>query len=181
MSMIPSATPTRSRRRRWMVYAPLALLLPIVALELFLRLVWGLGDPVVYQADPDCGYLPAPNQHVSQNLHLFEEAQETAIASAARMAIVHGPAVAPGWQTPNLEEGRELLFQWARRENVPLLDLTPAYSRLPVERIYKLGIHLTAEGDAVAAVAIANAFETLSGADAVPPGTGRLGSRVRSK
>lgn len=49
-----------------MVRAVVASLLLPVLLELLLRLVVGLGDPVVYQSDPDCGYLPAPNQHVKR-------------------------------------------------------------------------------------------------------------------
>lgn len=38
-----------------------------VLLELILRLVLGMGRPVLYVADRACGYLPAPNQ----NLHRF--------------------------------------------------------------------------------------------------------------
>lgn len=40
------------------------MILLLVAVEVGLRAVAGLGNPVVYQYDPDCGYLPAPNQHV---------------------------------------------------------------------------------------------------------------------
>src|SRR5436309_1640347 len=66
MSPEPSPKPPRPRRHKWMVRAVVtALLLPVLT-ELLLRLVAGLGDPVVYQFDPDCGYLPAPNQHVTR-------------------------------------------------------------------------------------------------------------------
>jgi hypothetical protein len=34
----------------------------LLALELSLRFVLGLGNPVIYRYDADCGYFPAPNQ-----------------------------------------------------------------------------------------------------------------------
>lgn len=36
----------------------------LTVLELILRRVWGFGNPLIYQSDPQCGYLLAPNQTV---------------------------------------------------------------------------------------------------------------------
>lgn len=63
-----SATAQPSRPRRSWAYRALKwftlLYALLLALELSLRFVVGLGNPVLYQYDPACGYLPAPNQHV---------------------------------------------------------------------------------------------------------------------
>src|SRR5690242_8626459 len=59
-----TVTAARPRRRKWVRRAALLLLILLVAVELALRLILGLGDPVIYQSDPACGYLPVPNQHV---------------------------------------------------------------------------------------------------------------------
>ena len=64
MSSTAQTSPTRRslgyRALKWftITYALL------VALELSLRFGLGLGNPVLYQYDSACGYLPAPNQHV---------------------------------------------------------------------------------------------------------------------
>ena len=63
-AMTPVPAPRRSRLRAWSVRVVIALVLLFVLLEGGLRLVLGLGNPVLYRADPSCGYLPAPNQHV---------------------------------------------------------------------------------------------------------------------
>jgi hypothetical protein len=56
--------PDPFRRKRFWV-ACLAVSLVIVALtEFLLRTVLGLGTPILYAADPRCGYLARPNQHV---------------------------------------------------------------------------------------------------------------------
>ena len=62
----------RSRRakRSWksrLLLAFVILAILVVATELILRSVFGLGHPLLYVADAGCGYLPAPNQH----LHRF--------------------------------------------------------------------------------------------------------------
>lgn len=44
----------------------LASLVFLVAAEMVLRTVFGLGHPLLYQFDADCGYLPKPNQHLSR-------------------------------------------------------------------------------------------------------------------
>jgi hypothetical protein len=54
------------RRRRWLMRFILASLVFLVAAEMVLRTVFGLGHPLLYQFDADCGYLPKPNQHLSR-------------------------------------------------------------------------------------------------------------------
>lgn len=57
--------PARPKRGPWrLLRAAVALLALLLASELVLRLAAGLGDPVIYRPDADCGYLPVPNQHV---------------------------------------------------------------------------------------------------------------------
>jgi hypothetical protein len=59
-----SAGPPGKRRRRlyeWKTWIITILALLVVS-ELSLRLVLGLGRPVLYQADSACGYLPVPNR-----------------------------------------------------------------------------------------------------------------------
>ncbi len=43
------------------------ILLTLIILELILRSRYGLGDPLLYQADDRMGYLIAPNQHIKRN------------------------------------------------------------------------------------------------------------------
>lgn len=50
--------------RRWAWRGALGLILFLCLSEIVLRLVLGLGNPVLYQYDQDCGYLPVPNQQV---------------------------------------------------------------------------------------------------------------------
>jgi len=57
----------KSKKRPWKSRLPrlfIALIVLTVALELVLRFVFGLGHPLLYTSDPECGYLPAPNQHL---------------------------------------------------------------------------------------------------------------------
>jgi hypothetical protein len=70
----PNHTPTTAaqppafsgRRPSWVRWRTLAIavVLLILGVELTLRLAWGFGAPLLYQDDPDCGYLPAPSQEV---------------------------------------------------------------------------------------------------------------------
>jgi len=53
-----------SRRRRWLWRFILASLIFLIVFEVMLRTVLGLGHPLLYQFDADCGYLPKPNQHL---------------------------------------------------------------------------------------------------------------------
>ena len=57
----------RSHRwRRWLMRFILASLILLIACEVVLRAVFGVGHPLLYQFDADCGYLPKPNQHLSR-------------------------------------------------------------------------------------------------------------------
>jgi len=60
----PHPSPLRRPRGRTVRRTIISALLVIIAMELVLRVVLGLGSPVVYQYDAACGYLPSPNQHV---------------------------------------------------------------------------------------------------------------------
>ncbi|HEX5242880.1 MAG TPA: SGNH/GDSL hydrolase family protein [Tepidisphaeraceae bacterium] len=42
----------------------LASLILLIGAEVVLRTVFGLGHPLLYQSDADCGYFPKPNQHL---------------------------------------------------------------------------------------------------------------------
>jgi hypothetical protein len=54
--------PPRRRRRRWLLRITLALVLSLIAGELFARYYLGLGDPALSQADPEIEYLFKPDQ-----------------------------------------------------------------------------------------------------------------------
>jgi len=58
----------RSKLRRLFTRLLILLVLGLVTLEIALRLFLGFGHPLLYIADPDCGYLPAPNQDVHRFL-----------------------------------------------------------------------------------------------------------------
>jgi lysophospholipase L1-like esterase len=62
-SVRPGARAKRLIRAR-LLRLGLALGLALVLVDIALRLLFGLGNPVLYQRDPACGYLPVPNQHV---------------------------------------------------------------------------------------------------------------------
>jgi hypothetical protein len=48
----------------WLRRGVIALGVSLVLAEVLLRLIFGLGSPVLYQADADCRYLPKPDQHL---------------------------------------------------------------------------------------------------------------------
>ena len=60
------AEPTKPKSRwpRRILIASGALVLLLICAELGLRLILGLGNPVLYQADAASGYVPVPNQHL---------------------------------------------------------------------------------------------------------------------
>ena len=65
----PSAeTSARPSRRKRIVMALCLALIPLVILEIALR-VMGIGGSIVYREDPDCGYLPAPDQEFATMGH----------------------------------------------------------------------------------------------------------------
>lgn len=53
-----------SRWRRWFMRGILFSLFFLIIAEVALRAIFGLGHPLLYQFDADCGYLPRPNQHL---------------------------------------------------------------------------------------------------------------------
>src|SRR5947199_2577919 len=60
-----NAAATASKpRRRWLLRGLVSLVILLIVSELVLRLVLGLGHPLLYQADASCGYFPKPNQHI---------------------------------------------------------------------------------------------------------------------
>jgi lysophospholipase L1-like esterase len=61
----PTSPPSTPRKKRFTWRRALvALVILLVLTEVGLRLALGLGNPVIYQPDPACGYLPVPNQHI---------------------------------------------------------------------------------------------------------------------
>src|SRR5437763_17186053 len=64
--MPPSIFARRKRKFRWAARLAGTAIILLLVIELALRLVLGLGNPVIYQPDPACGYLPVPNQHVTR-------------------------------------------------------------------------------------------------------------------
>jgi len=60
----PHHNPPKKTLRNKLWLAARVLLILILSTELFLRLVFGLGSPLLYQQDPACGYLPKPDQKI---------------------------------------------------------------------------------------------------------------------
>jgi hypothetical protein len=55
------------KKRSWKSHLArllVVLLIGVIASELILRFVLGLGHPLLYSADANCSYLPAPDQHL---------------------------------------------------------------------------------------------------------------------
>jgi hypothetical protein len=50
--------------RRSVLGGAIAIFLLLIVAEILLRLVFGLGSPLLYQQDPACGYLPKPDQKI---------------------------------------------------------------------------------------------------------------------
>lgn len=62
---VPDGARSWRWRRLFMRFILAAVVFLIVA-EVLLRAVLGLGHPLLYQFDADCGYLPKPNQHIDR-------------------------------------------------------------------------------------------------------------------
>jgi len=63
----PSNPAKVTGRRRFLAWAVLRWgLILVLLMELGMRMVLGLGTLVTYQSDPDCGYLPKPNQNLTR-------------------------------------------------------------------------------------------------------------------
>ena len=60
---VGSAASKRKLSRR-LLRAAVGILVVLVVCEILLRLIFGFGSPVLYQADADCGYMPRPDQDV---------------------------------------------------------------------------------------------------------------------
>lgn len=80
-----NATPParHNRTSKWLVRAFLGLVVIVIGLELSLRLILGLGNPVLYQHDPACGYLPVPNQNVTRFWKYHNQISAFGMRSAA--------------------------------------------------------------------------------------------------
>jgi len=53
------------------IYTLVFLIISVILSELFLRIKWGFGNPLIYIADPEIGYLLAPNQFTKRNGNLI--------------------------------------------------------------------------------------------------------------
>jgi lysophospholipase L1-like esterase len=66
--IVAPARPRKRWRLRWgRIFATLFGVL--VALEIALRAIFGLGRPLLYKADADCGYVAQPNQDIVRFFH----------------------------------------------------------------------------------------------------------------
>jgi GDSL-like Lipase/Acylhydrolase family len=52
------------RKRVWLRRIAITLVVGVVLAEILLRLIFGFGSPLLYQADAACEYLPKPDQHL---------------------------------------------------------------------------------------------------------------------
>lgn len=87
--------PRRRKPGRW--FGPrnlgVALIVLTVIGEIVLRLVFGLGNPLLYRTDAACQYLPAPNQHIRRFF-----AENDINADSMRCAPVVWPKPSGEWR-----------------------------------------------------------------------------------
>jgi GDSL-like Lipase/Acylhydrolase family len=91
-----------------LVLVALALVLLIGLLEILLRLLFGFGSPLIYKADPDIGYLLAPNQKVRRfgnqiEINEYSMRSNSIVAdrpdSTLRVLMIGDSIVNGGWWT----------------------------------------------------------------------------------
>jgi hypothetical protein len=62
--VVPVKGKVRGKWRRRLMRGLVVVVVLVVVVEIGLRLIFGLGSPLLYQADGDCGYLVKPDQHI---------------------------------------------------------------------------------------------------------------------
>ncbi|MBE9221128.1 SGNH/GDSL hydrolase family protein [Cyanobacterium stanieri LEGE 03274] len=92
----------------------------IVLLEIFLRIKWGFGNPLIYIKDPEIGYLIAPNQVTRRNGNLikinsysmrYDEIKKQKEKNTFRIILLGDSIVNGGWWTDQKETLSSLLEQ----------------------------------------------------------------------
>lgn len=68
-SQSEAGLPAKPRRRLRWGRILIALFLLTIAVEIALRGIFGLGNPLLYKADPNCGYVAQPNQDIVRFFH----------------------------------------------------------------------------------------------------------------
>lgn len=61
-----SSVPSGKHRWRWWTRLGTVIASFMLAIEISLRLIFGLGSPLLYQQDVACGYLPQPDQNINR-------------------------------------------------------------------------------------------------------------------
>ena len=105
----------------WMILLPLVIFLSLVgALELGLRLILGLGNPLVYVADDQIGYLLAPNQQtrrfgnriaINQYSMRSQPIADRPAEDTSRILLLGDSVANGGWWTDQKDTISEMLSQ----------------------------------------------------------------------
>jgi hypothetical protein len=107
--------------------APIALItlfLIVIGIELALRYFYGFGNPLIYEADPEIGYLLAPNQNTRRfgnNISINQYAMRsrslnpTRSADTLRIFLVGDSVANGGWWTDQTNTISEMLREMVQK------------------------------------------------------------------
>ncbi len=105
----------------------LILLISVLTAEFLLKLIWGFGDPLIYIADDEIGYLLAPNQVTKRNGNLIkinkysmrsEQINSSKTAQDLRLLLLGDSIANGGWWTDQDKTISSLLEQFLIKKNL---------------------------------------------------------------
>jgi len=105
----------------------LILLISVLTAEFLLKLIWGFGNPLIYIADDEIGYLLAPNQMTKRNGNLIkinkysmrsEQINSSKTAQDLRLLLLGDSIANGGWWTDQDKTISSLLEQFLIKKNL---------------------------------------------------------------
>jgi lysophospholipase L1-like esterase len=96
-------------------------------------------------------------------LATLSKADQFVLSHGAKFAVVFVPAAQPDVKRfqEHWNKGIAMLMEWAKQNNVPILDMRDSFSKKSPDEVYVDGIHLKALGHQLIERSFMNAYQTM--------------------